>query len=192
MTVRASMATLITDLRFKVGDPIVAGTPPTSVFTDAELQSALDRHRIDVLQAPLTARPTLMAGGYQWVDYQSRWGFWEDDATISDATWVPIAATIAGTPPVTVYTADHLGGHWTFATSILPTLYVTGKTYNLFAAAVDVLRAGQARAAAEFDFAADGQNFSRSQKGRAMAASAAEYQRYAASSGRRLVGLFDD
>ena len=40
MSVRTSMATLITDLRFKVGDPIVTGTPPTSVFTDDELQAA--------------------------------------------------------------------------------------------------------------------------------------------------------
>lgn len=192
MTVRASMATLITDLRFKVGDPLVAGTPPTSVFTDDELQDALDRHRTDVLQAPLTARPTLLASGYQWLDYQARWGFWEDDATISDATWVPIAATIAGTPPTTVYTADLLGGRWTFTASILPTLYVTGRTYDLFAAAVDVLRAWQAKAAAEFDFATDGQSFSRSQKGSAIAALALEYQRKAAPSGRRLVGLFGD
>ena len=184
MTVRASMATLITELRFKVGDPLVAGTPPTSVFTDVELQAALDRHRTDVLQAPLSARPTLTAAGYQWLDYQARWGFWEDDATISDATWVPLS--------VGLYTADLLGGRWTFTASILPTLYATGKVYDLYAAAVDVLRAWQAKAAAEFDFAADGQSFSRSQKGSAIAALAAEYQRKAAPSGRRLVGLFDD
>lgn len=169
MTARASMATLITDLRFKVGDPIVAGTPPTSVFTDDELQSALDRHRTDVLQAPLTARPTRTATGYEWLIYQAPLAFWEDGYAIQTAGW----------DAVTSATADTVNGRWTFTASTLPTLYITGTVYDLHGAAVEVLRAWQARVASEYDFGSDGQSFSRSQKSTQLAALAREYQRQA-------------
>ena len=182
------MGTLIERVRLMVGDPVIAGTPTTSVFTDQQIQDILDHHRVDVLQVPLIARSTITPTGYQWLDYQARWGFWEDDVVINDATWATITAEIAGTPPTAVYTADLLTGHWTFVASQLPTLYITGRTYDLYGAAVEVLEAWQGilRAAGEIvSFSEDGQSFTRAQKGSGMAATAQEYRRKALPAGPR-------
>ena len=161
-----------------VGDPVVAGTPTTSVFTDQEIQDALDHHRVDVLQKRLTPRPTITSTGLDYKDYQARWGFWEDDVVIVDSSWATVTASAS----------DELTGHWTFTASTLPPLYITGKTFDLYGAAVEVLEAWEAltRAAGEIvSFSEDGQSFTRSQKATGIATLAQEYRRKALPTGPR-------
>ena len=63
MSVRTGMADLITQVRTLIGDPVVAGTPPTSTYTDQQVQDALDAHRTQVRNAPLSPLQTIAAGG---------------------------------------------------------------------------------------------------------------------------------
>lgn len=180
---RTGMATLITRLRFMIGDPLIAGTPPTSTFTSDQLQDALDHHRTDVIQDRLIPRATITQTGAQWLDYQARWGFWEADVVIVDPTWIT----------VTPATEDLLTGHWTFTTTTFPNLYITGKVYDLYGAAVDILEAwaGIVRAGDGeiVSFAEDGQSFTRAPRSAGLSALAAEYRRKALPAGPRFAGI---
>jgi hypothetical protein len=176
------MAVLITRVRFMVGDPLIAGTPVTSTFTDDQIQDALDHHRTDVIQLRLIPRATLTTTGAQWLDYQAPCGFWEDDVVIVNPTFNTVAPT----------TSDELTGHWTFATSTLPNLYITGKAYDMYGAAAEILEAWSGMLSGDFDFAEDGQSFSLSQRGRGIASQAAEYRRKALPAGPRFAGIGSD
>lgn len=180
---RSSMADLITRLRFMVGDPLIAGTPPTSTFTNDQMQDALDHHRTDVIQDLLIPRRSVStAGNAQWLDYQAS-GFWEDDVVIVDATWTAVTPT----------TSDELTGHWTFAASKLPPLRITGKTYDLYGAAVEILEAwaGIVRAGEGeiVSFSEDGQSFTRAPRSSGLSSLAQEYRRKALPAGPRLAGI---
>ncbi len=59
---------------------------------------------------------------------------------------------------------DYQTGHVRFTTTQNPPVMITGKTYDVYGATVDVLEAWQAKVALEFNFSADGQSFSRAQK----------------------------
>lgn len=161
---RASMADLITRLRRLINDP--AGVNQT--WTDDELQDFLDAHRLDVRHARLRPEPTWTGSGVTYTDYYADYGDWESDVVLEDASGNDL----------TPATSDLLTGHWTF-TDQDPPVYITGKTYDLYAAAAAVLEAWAARVALEFDFTADGASFRRSQKREALLALAAEYRRRA-------------
>ena len=177
------MAALIERVRLMVGDPVVAGTPPTSVFTDQQIQDALDQHRTDVIQARLIPRAKLTANGAQWLDYQARWGFWEADLVLEDRAFATLTPT----------TSDLLTAHWTFTTSQLPPVYITGKSYDIYGAAVEILEAWQVmNGGGDFDFSEDGQSFSLSQRGTGLASLANEYRRKAIPAGPRIAGLESD
>lgn len=177
------MSVLITRLRLMVGDPLIAGTPPTSQFTDDQMQDALDHHRTDVIQDLLVARYSIASNGNtQWLDYQARSGFWEDDVVIVDVAWAAVTPT----------TSDEMTGHWTFAASKLPPLRITGRTYDLYGAAVEILEAwaGIVRAGGEIvSFAEDGQSVTRAPKGTGLSALAEEYRRKALPAGPRFAGI---
>ena len=174
------MAALIERVRLMVGDPVIAGTPTTSVFTDQQIQDALDHHRTDVFQDRLVPRPTPTPTTVDYKDYQARAGFWEDDVTIVDATWT--AVTPAG--------EDLNTGHWTFTVSENPPLFITGKAYDIYGAAVEILEAwqGSATALGIDSFAEDGQSFQFGQRTNKIAAMANEYRRKALPAGPRFAG----
>lgn len=178
------MAALITRVRLMVGDPLIAGTPPTSTFTDDQVQDALDHHRTDVIQDLLVARYSVASNGNaQWLDYQATSGFWEDDVVIVDASWAAVTPT----------TSDEMTGHWTFATSKLPPLRITGKAYDLYGAAVEILEAwaGIVRAGEGeiVSFSEDGQSFTRAPRSSGLSSLAQEYRRKALPAGPRFAGL---
>jgi len=150
MAARSSMAGLITRLRAMIGDP--GGLTP--VWSDDELQNALDANRDDIRHMPLVASETIASGGVvTWMDYYApgpgeagttilqSWtniqgprgrvdgrGDWETDVLLQDATFATLTAA----------TSDYIVGHWTFAASTAPPVYLTGKCYDLAAAAADV------------------------------------------------------
>ena len=124
------MTALITRLRRMVNDPASA----VQQFTDDELQDVLDARRDDVSYVELTGVEYVAPGGMvQYLDYWAPNGLgdWEADAELTDGTWAV----------VTPATSDGLKGHWTFATNQTPPVYMRGRTYDLNAAAADVLDA---------------------------------------------------
>ncbi len=158
------MADLITRVRLLINDP--AGASP--VFSDQEVQDALDRHRSDVRYLELTPAETVAPGGaVSYLDYYADRGDWEADEALYDSTYAALAPSAS----------DRLTGHWTFAADTDPPVYLVGKSYDVYAAAADLLEAWAAREKMAFDFDADGQGFKRSQKVQMLLAMAREYRR---------------
>jgi len=155
------MADLITQLRCLVNDP--AGASQT--WSDDELQDFLDARRIDVRNARLRPETTWADGDVTYTDYYADYGNWESDVVLEDAEG----------DDLTPASSDLLTGHWTFSDQD-PPVYATGKVYDLYAAAADVLEAWAAKVALEFDFQADGASFKRSQKREALLQLAKQYR----------------
>lgn len=158
------MAELIGRLRGLIGDP--AGANQT--FDDQALQDYLDRRQTVVRFAPLRAEGSPRPDGtVDYLDYYADVGDWEADEKLYDGAYNLL----------TPATADRLVGHWTFSVNQPPPVLITGKFYDVFGAAADVLEAWAAKEKLSFDFDADGQSFKRSQKAAALLALAREYRR---------------
>jgi len=154
MSVRTTMADLITRVRELIGDPVIAGTPSTSTYTDQQIQDALDAHRTQVRNAPL--RPLQVAntsGTVTYLDWFAPRGAWEASPVLTDGAYGVLTPSAS----------DCLAGEWTFSTTQTSVL-VSGQCFDLYGAAIDMLYLVLQSKAAEFDFATDGQSFSRSQQ----------------------------
>lgn len=167
---RTTMADLLTRLRRLIGDPVIAGTPPTSTWTDDELQDYLDQEprKLFVRYARLRPMPTYAPGGgaISWLDFWADRGDWEAGEVLVNASYTVL----------TPATADRVGGHWTFSANTLPSVRIVGQCYDLYGAAADVLEAWAAKLARQFDFSTDGQSFRRSQQAAALREQADAYR----------------
>jgi hypothetical protein len=159
MSVRTSMAPLIAAVRTLVDDPILAASG--AQLTDEQIQDALDHARTDVRFLELAPAADIAPGGaVSWLHYYAEvgsvgMGDWEADVVIQSNTFAYL----------TPATADYLVGHFVFATDTRPPVYLTGKTYDRYAAAVELLRVWLARVKlTSFDFSSDSQKFLLSQK----------------------------
>jgi hypothetical protein len=158
MPVRPTMQDLIVRVRSLYGDPAGA----SSKFDDQTIQDALDRERTDFILGDyreLLGRYTLPGSppSYAWTDYfdPSGWGDWEADATLYNGAMVTITPT----------TSDLLTGHWTFAVTQPPPVFLMGKTFDVYAAARTLVLRWLALEATTFDFSAiRGTAFQPSQK----------------------------
>lgn len=163
MTVRASMAELISQVRTLIGDP--AGTD--QALSDQEIQNAMDIHRWEARYMPLKPLPTVLPGGTMvYLIWIAPVGQWESDAALVDAQYG------GGVPSV----ADFITGRWTFAVS-QASVMISGWFYDLYAASTDLLEAWAAKSAGDYDFTADGSSFHRSQAGESLRKLAAEYRK---------------
>lgn len=163
---RPSMSELIARMRMLVGDPAGAD----SAFSDDEIEMILDRHRTTVRYAPLHAAPTMLPNGtIEYRDYYADFGDWEADEKLFDASRNELSPL----------SADRNTGHWAFPPpGQTPPVLIVGKTYDVYAAAAELLEIWAAAVKLEFDFSTDGQTFDRSQKVKALLALAAEYRRH--------------
>ncbi len=162
MTARASMAALITAVRGLIGD--TSTTAP--VLTDDQVQAALDAWREEVRYQELTPAETIQPGGaVVTLDYYADMGNWETDAKLFDAQYNVL----------TPATSDYVVGHWTFTTDTPPPVRISGKTYDLYAAAADLLAQWAAIEKLSFDFSADGASYQLSQKVAALLSLAQQY-----------------
>ena len=169
---RSDMTDLLTKLRLLINDP------SSAQFSDQDLQDALDETRTDVRYEEIAAAPTLSNSGgsatYQWLDYYSSYQWWEADVVIVGASFQTITPT----------TSDLLVGHWTFPVGAqgvgqVPPLFATGKTYDLYAAAANLLDYWAASVSLQFDFGGDGRTYRPSQMAPALQAMAEQYRRKA-------------
>jgi len=145
MPVRATMANLILRTRLLINDPPGA----SQVFTDQDIQNVLDESRADLYNQPLIAQPTFSGATILYLDYLSptQLGDWEDDIVLKQYMTVVVTPSLI----------DDIVGHYTFAQSTFPPVYITGKTYDLYRSAADLLVRMAARWAMRFNATADGQ-----------------------------------
>lgn len=142
MAARVGMEDLIVELRGMTragtADYSVVGTGGTVFYwSDDELQRALDRHRTDIFREELYIIETYASGNVlDYKHYRSHYGNYEGGTAsffLEDATGADIAGTL--------YTADYMLGTFDFlADQGGSARYLTGRSYNLNAAAADVWR----------------------------------------------------
>lgn len=188
MAVRSSMASLITLVRTMINDP--AGT--TQHFADQDIQDRLDASREDVRYETLILAPSYVdvtTNGVTvpqtiFADYYSHFQWWETDVVLQgyDAT------TSLYWKVLTPVTADYITGHWMFESDPfnsptvpgqLPPLFATGKVYDPYCAAADLLEFWAATTLTAYDVTTDGQTLRRSQMTSMRMTAAAAYRRRA-------------
>lgn len=164
---RSTMVALIAKVRLLINDPAGA----SQQFTDNAIQDALDDWRRDVRYEQLTPAPTLYnVGGvandpaqsgiadYNWTDYYSAYQWWEGGTaeTLSDGHFITLTPAFS----------DDLVGHWVFnlpTPGQYPPVFMTGRVYDIYAAAADLLDMWSAALITFVDFTADGRSFRLSQ-----------------------------
>jgi len=160
---RSSMAALITRTRLLINDPSGAG----QVFDDQTIQDILDACRSDVINWRMIWRPTYQNGVVQFLNYYIELGDWEDDVSFTQNLLTTVTPT----------TSEPIAGHWFFSTSTYPEVYITGKTYDVYKAAADLLERWSAKQAQQYDVIVGGQTFRRSQSFEALQKLALSYRR---------------
>jgi hypothetical protein len=163
MAVRDSMAALISRVRLLINDP--AGSSPQ--FSDQEIQDVLDASRADVKNQVMIPKATFSGSTIQYLDYYTKLGDWEDDVVLKQ-----YLVTL-----VTPSAAEPIAGHWQFAETTLPPICISGKTYDLYRAAADLLERLSARWAMSYSMTVDGQSLQRAQVMPALQALANQYRR---------------
>jgi hypothetical protein len=174
---RSTLATLISELRVLAN----VGTADYTIasvahWTDDQLQTILDRNRMDVVDERLQPVTEYNSGGtavYQ--RYQS--GYRNFEAT-DGGTAVYFLRTNAGARVGTAsYTPDYPSGRNDFAaTTGGSVFYLTGRSYDLNAAAAQVWDQKAGFEAGRYDFTADGASFKVSQAAAGFRGMAAYYR----------------
>lgn len=149
MAVRSTMVALISRVRLLISDPAGA----SQVFSDQDVQDVLDEARVDVRNQALDATPTFSGSTIQYLDYFSSLGGWEDGFTLKQYLITPVTATVN----------EPIAGHWQFATSTLPPVYISGSLHDVYRGAADLLERRAAQWMLSYNFTSDGQSFQRSQ-----------------------------
>jgi len=149
------MAALISRVRLLINDP--AGS--SQQFSDQTIQDKMDESRISFYNEPMTGIPTFSGASVVYLDYETHFngtepiGGWEDDYVLKQYLTVT----------VTPATSEPIIGHWTFASDTRPPVFITGKLFDVYRSAADLLEMWSAQYATRFDFTSDGQSFRVSQ-----------------------------
>ena len=139
---RAAMASIITLVRGLINDPAGA----SQQFTDDAIEDQLDLTRTYRLKEELTALPE--PAGTQ-LKFKSEHRYWESDVTLSDP---------AGTV-LTPASSDPISGYFVFG-STQSAVYATGFTYDVYAAAAELLTLWAGRIEQDvLKFSADGSSY---------------------------------
>lgn len=189
MPVRSSMSQIITRVRLMIFDP----SGGSEFFQDQDIQDTCDESVDFVRYEPLKIAPTIIntaSTGNQpsviFIEYFSRFQWWESDAVLQGNNIPTNAAWTVLTPSQ----SDYINGHWWFEPSATeytaptvpgqyPPVFVTGKTYDLYGVAADLLDYWGAALAGSYDITVDGQTLKRSQLMAAKMTLAANYRRKA-------------
>jgi hypothetical protein len=162
------MADVIARVRLLIGDP------SGEQFADTDIQDVLDMSRVVVSNAVLQPSVTLTANGIlNYTDFYAEYGNWESDAVLQNGAF-EIQSDMAE--------SDYLTGHWVWNLATpgkLPPIFISGRYYDIYQAAADLLERWAAVWARSYDFSADGQSFHRSQAAAAMLEQAKTYRKQA-------------
>lgn len=134
-----------------------------SYWSNAQIEAVLDKHRLDFVDDYLTALPETNSGGT--VIYQTHQAHYTNLEATSGGTAILYIRNSSGTRAGTAdYSIDYNAGRVTFTTNTGGTAYyLTGRSYDLYAAAADIWEVKAAHVAERFDFTADGASFKASQ-----------------------------
>jgi hypothetical protein len=129
-------------------------------FSDDVLQRTLDAHRLNVYQEPIYPAQGFQGTSYE---YQSQWDNYEQSSGgtaifyLEDGTGAKVSSAL--------YSVDYLNGHITFTANTAGALYyLTGRSYDLNAAAAEVWRQKASQSAvSQFDWSTDNMSVKRSQ-----------------------------
>jgi hypothetical protein len=149
---RATLASLIAKTRLMIDDPAGAG----AIFTDDQIQDALDNRRMEARYFPLDEIETITSGGNNtvYLTFQAQAGNWEGGVELVNSSYVAL----------TPATSDLTVGRWTFSTEPKMPVMLTGFTHDLYGAAADLLAQRATAESDSFDVSADGLTLARSQK----------------------------
>lgn len=134
----------MTDLINLLRDYTVAGTADytlgtVSYWSDNQLQTALDRHKLLVKREPLEIVESYDSGTLVYKEYRSQFGNYE--ATTGGTAIFEIENAVGVTSGTANWTADYANGIITFAANTAGTpYYLTGTSYDVHAAAADIWR----------------------------------------------------
>lgn len=131
-------------------------------WEDTQLQTVLDRHRTDVIYEQLTVDPKYVGGSIQYFTYRSNHANYEQTTGGTAIFWLEHGTgDDVGTAN---YSVDYLNGIVTFiADTGGSVLYLTGRSYDINAAAADVWHQKMAHYAGKFSFSTDTQKFNRNE-----------------------------
>jgi hypothetical protein len=177
---RSGMADNIYRVRTLAGAGTAEYTVGTaSLWDDDQIANVLDRHRTDMVRQPLIREVTYTGGGsVVYTRFRSPRGFLETVASGTAAFQIEDA--LGDARGTATYTADYHTGIFDFTTDQMGTvLYARASSYDVYAAAGEVLDAWATKVAQDFDFTADGQSFARSQKVQALRSAASDMRKRA-------------
>jgi hypothetical protein len=165
MTARTTLAQLINVLRGMTEAGTADYTVGTATYWDGDqIQNVLDRHRMDVYREQLTMIPDYVGGAtVQYLEFVSQYGNFEQTNAGTAIFWIEDGA--GANRGTATYTVDYLNGKITFtADQKGTTLYLTGRSFDLYGAAADIWRhkAGNV-SSTHFDFSTDNMRVNRSQ-----------------------------
>lgn len=188
MAIRTGMGDLLDRLRGLTNVDIDQYTVATlSYWNDQQLQDTLDGHTEFLVDHPLTWRPQNISSTTTYLIAEAAYRNWEK-ATSGTTRWIVRNST--GTEVGTAnYSVDYRVGRLTFAADQGGTAYyLTGYSYDVYGAAVEILEHKLAYVDLWYDFSADNQSFSRSQVIKNLEA---QIQRYETKSGENAFGDSD-
>lgn len=124
MAVRDGMPALVELVARLVNDPEFA------YHEDWQIQDALDQYREEARYWGLVEVPTRAEGGaITYLTFKAPCGHWEADGTLYDHDYTAL----------TPATSDWMTGRWTFSSAPTRPVYLLGWTYDVYAAAADLL-----------------------------------------------------
>lgn len=162
MPVRSTMAALIARVRILINDP--AGASQT--FDDSTIQDVLDESRADYKNEVLKPKPTFSGSTIQFLDYYHPLGGWEDDLVIKQYLINQVTPSLS----------EPIAAHFQFAQTTLPPLYISGKLFDIYRAAADLLERQAAMWVLRYNVNVDGQSLQRSQAATALQTLAKTYR----------------
>lgn len=152
---------------------LLIGDTANTQFTQQQVQDYLDANRDDIRYEPLTIGPSIVnlpstnnMASTIFADYYSKYSWWEQDVILQGyyggQAWVVLTPVVS----------EYLVGHWSFEANVftagtvpgqLPPVFATGKIYDIYASAADLLEFWSAIYTASYDVTVDGQSLRRSQ-----------------------------
>lgn len=152
---RDGMANLIARLRRAVDD-----TGSATVWSDNQLQDALDAHRERVHRENLLMEDAYTdAGSVTYYNYQSRFGNFEEGSAVFELEDGAGLSRAAG-----AYTVNYINGSFTMDSNQAGTaLYLTGWTYDLNGAAAELWTERAGKVSSYYNVGLDGHTLSRAQ-----------------------------
>lgn len=157
MSIRAGMSWLVERLRGLVNDA------DASLWTAERLQDALDEHETPLDFVPLRYAADHVGGGVRY--HRATFGGWANfEGAESGTIYWRVTDSAGAEVGTTAYTPDYRRGEVRFAADTGGSaLYLTGRSYDLYAAAADLWRERAAQTADWYRFATDGQTLERQQ-----------------------------